>query len=736
MFLPRMPYVFDKKRREAVSFGGINRTEQHRDGQMTNSLGVSSGLFPTLSQSKPFVPTAGYEKDITDVFEYDGKLAVISNSTLYYDGKAICNVQPGKKQFAVVNTKLCIFPDKIAVDIKEGAVVYMARNVVLDADKNGVELTGTALSATPVTNKAGEVEEDFRGTASSYAYWSVYTYGRDRAAVERCFEDGEWKGLEQYEELKDVAYNNTGRHIEVGDIIIPQVTEGDSLVFNMAARRYENGQTPEDAPPDKSLQNSEGYYGVITGYEVDLDSAAATVVRYDVYKTEGKGVLFSEYFEAGDTLTVEGTPFGLKDTDSARIESIDTVTNTLHFDTEAIRAVSYYYVLPNMLAADEELHLNAEGVYLKVSSRTALVAGTFLFAGELGGESAEVFVWDEQKKTATALQTEIGEAYTEGSGDMTEYSLSGAEIKVTRKVPDLDYICESDNRLWGVSNKDKTIYASELGVPHRFYTYGSLSTDSYAVAVGSEDEFTGICAYGGGVCCFKENRLHKILGSFPAEYYMNEYAMAGVQKNSERSIIIINEVLYFKGVRGVYAYSGGVPQLISYGLGGDIYTDACAAGDGRCYYIGMVHGGKGELFAYDIIHDVWMKEADIKADGLCSINGKVYVLTGGGLLEQSEDKSKAEWCAEFAPFDEMLWEKKGYSRLVLKLEMAKGSAVRIWVSEDKQPMKQIYNKAAITELSAVVPLRIGRCDRFTVKIEGKGEVILRGMLREFVSGKE
>ena len=53
-------------------------------------------------------------------------------------------------------------------------------------------------------------------------------------------------------------------------------------------------------------------------------------------------------------------------------------------------------------------------------------------------------------------------------------------------MPDLDFICESENRLWGCSNETRTIYASALGDPTNFFSYQGLSTDSYAVAVGSE----------------------------------------------------------------------------------------------------------------------------------------------------------------------------------------------------------------------------------------------------------
>ena len=66
-------------------------------------------------------------------------------------------------------------------------------------------------------------------------------------------------------------------------------------------------------------------------------------------------------------------------------------------------------------------------------------------------------------------------------------------ITLERKVPEMDYICESENRLWGCSSAAQVIYASSLGDPTNFNVFEGLSTDSYALAVGTEGSFTGCC---------------------------------------------------------------------------------------------------------------------------------------------------------------------------------------------------------------------------------------------------
>lgn len=127
----------------------------------------------------------------------------------------------------------------------------------------------------------------------------------------------------------------------------------------------------------------------------------------------------------------------------------------------------------------------------------------------------------------------------------TKTGVEAGTVMLERKVPDLTCICECDNRIWGAEGK--TIYASALGDPTNFYVYDGVSTDSYAVAVGTEGEFTGCIAYSSTVLFWKENCLHKVLGSYPAQYEIYTYTVPGIQKGSEKLLAVINETLFYKG---------------------------------------------------------------------------------------------------------------------------------------------------------------------------------------------
>ena len=69
-----------------------------------------------------------------------------------------------------------------------------------------------------------------------------------------------------------------------------------------------------------------------------------------------------------------------------------------------------------------------------------------------------------------------------------------------RSVPEMDFVIESGNRLWGckygvVDGKAvNEIYASKLGDFKNWNCYAGRSTDSYVATRGSDGPFTGVHA--------------------------------------------------------------------------------------------------------------------------------------------------------------------------------------------------------------------------------------------------
>lgn len=321
--------------------------------------------------------------------------------------------------------------------------------------------------------------------------------------------------------------------------------------------------------------------------------------------------------------------------------------------------------------------------------------------------------------------------------------VAGAEpggVMLARKVPDMEVVCECDNRIWGAA--ENVIYASALGDPRNFHIFDGLSTDSYAVAVGSEGGFTGCVAFSTGVLFWKEHCLHKVLGTEPGNFQLYTYQVPGVQAGSEKSMAIANEVLYYKGKGGVYRFTGGVPSLISACFGARRFGRAAAGTDGDRYYISMQEEETltWGLYAFDTRRGIWLREdgthaAEFTALGeemyfLDSDSGRVYQV-GQGAVEED-----IEWSATLAPFAEESQGRRGYSKLWLRLELAAGAWVRVEVACDGGPWRQVYLTSEVKRGAIHVPIRPNRCDKFRVRLSGRGECLIKSLAREFHMGSE
>lgn len=322
------------------------------------------------------------------------------------------------------------------------------------------------------------------------------------------------------------------------------------------------------------------------------------------------------------------------------------------------------------------------------------------------------------------------------------------EVTFKRAIPDMDVICESGYRLWGA--KGSTIYASKYGDPLNFNVGDGLASDSYAIEVGTEGDFTGAAPYGGHICFFKENYLHKMFGTKPANYQLNTAIVHGVQKGSERSLVQVNDVLYYKGLNGVYAYGGGVPELISSSFSERRFSNACAASDGDRYYISMQRmfgDGTYDLMVYDIRRGIWMREGKMRCFDMTFADGYVWLLAEEShadgasqflyKVDPNADRSKMKWSITFCPFNETANERKGYSKFMIRAEMAEGAWLKLEYKRDDcgrwQEAFAVENTKRKTMWFPVMP---ERCDSVQIRISGKGECIIRSFVREFDVGSD
>ncbi len=318
-------------------------------------------------------------------------------------------------------------------------------------------------------------------------------------------------------------------------------------------------------------------------------------------------------------------------------------------------------------------------------------------------------------------------------------------LKISRTVPDMDFICENENRLWGC--KGDTIYASKLGDPFNFNVFDGLASDSFSVDVGSAGDFTACFSYGGYSIFFKEDYIYKVYGDKPTNFQAMASATLGVMKGSSGSIAIAGEALYYLSRVGVMVYTGGIPSNIAAPFGNAHYSDAVGGSDGVRYYISMRDTASGaySLFCYDTRYRDWWREDDTQAvgfayyDGLrmLSSDGKMYRIGAYRDAEDGEEREGAfDSMLEFFDITESSSDKKYVCKVQLRVMLSEGASVKVSMSFDDGPYNEVKTLTDDGKHSYYLPCVLHRCDYYRIKLEGVGQWKLCSLTREYSPGSE
>lgn len=358
----------------------------------------------------------------------------------------------------------------------------------------------------------------------------------------------------------------------------------------------------------------------------------------------------------------------------------------------------------------------------------------------------------------TMVVWEVGTNYLIVTGilDKTEtLNVDGNPIQITRAMPNMDFIIESGNRLWGCrygtalnGEVVNEIYASKLGDFKNWNCFASISTDSYVATVGSDGQFTGAITHLGYPIFFKENYLHKVYGNYPANYQIQTTACRGVQKGCSKSLAIVNETLYYKARSAVCAYDGSLPVEMSSALGDMTYGDAVAGVLGNKYYISMRDLSKTDtieyhLFVYDALRGMWHREDDRQVVEFCNCRGELYFLDyddkciktvrGSGTPE----KYPVKWSAITGLIGTDSPDKKYISRLIVRLSLEVGTKVYIFAQYDSSgAWEHLFTMNGTSLKTFSIPIRPKRCDHMRLKIEGEGEAKIYSITKTIEQGSD
>lgn len=328
---------------------------------------------------------------------------------------------------------------------------------------------------------------------------------------------------------------------------------------------------------------------------------------------------------------------------------------------------------------------------------------------------------------------------------------------ISRDVPDLDFICSNENRLWGC--RGDVIYGSKMGDPFNFNVFDGLATDSWATQAGTGGEFTGCISYLGYPVFFKEENIYKVYGDIASNFRLMGSANLGVKKGSGRTLAIAGETLFYLSRAGVMAYAGGMPSSISLPFGDEVFKNGAAGSDGLKYYISMEGGYGHELFVFDTRRKLWHREDNSNAVCFAFDHG-LYMLreetNGGVTTKELYLTGEADWgttteetvysMAQFADFTDKSSTKsaykKGVSKFLIRAELEPNAKLTVKVRYDHrtdwQTIKELSTLGEqaddLKKWSYYIPIIPQRADQFSLRIEGIGMWHLYSLTRELYNG--
>lgn len=330
------------------------------------------------------------------------------------------------------------------------------------------------------------------------------------------------------------------------------------------------------------------------------------------------------------------------------------------------------------------------------------------------------------------------------------YKQSVGSVSISRKMPDMDFVTEAENRLWGCKyglvdgNPINEIYCCALGDFKNWRQYLGLSTDSWAASVGTDGPWTGAVTHLGYPIFFKENYLHKVYISASGAHKIADAACRGVQKGSHKSLVVVNETLFYKSGTDICAYDGSLPVSVSAQLGTERYYDAVAGAIGDKYYISMRDGkGKWSMFVLDTGKGFWHREDATHALCFAGYSDELYYIEQDSkrLMAVNGTEGTRElsvsWSATTGLMGYKDVEHKYVSRFNLRMKLPEGSRADMYLEYDSDGIwHHAGHMDGIGTNSFMLPVRPRRCDHFRFRIEGQGDVKIYSLAKILERGSD
>lgn len=706
------------------AFNGINDNVYIPEGYFKDMKNMTSDYYPALGQ-----------RDIREQYKLTGNIngAITVNDTLYtvvgtkmYKNGAVISgltVTDSKKQLLGYGAYIVIMPDRIMYNTKDGKVSNMYYKKVVDMSKEGIE-------------KSKEKAEIYLSDKDGNPYVIMPNTSEYAILGE---EDGNTKVKQFIDETKgnypDFATTVNALH-HSKDILKKYVSGWGG--------KYKLGFVPFTSEHKIGIE----YYN----QSMEMWSSPTLYLTY--------------YIKASSSAEAQKIAAEVKEGDYVKIEASNTSGTVVKKGQISNTIYEFYQKFANPLKVEKVLRKNNDvglifantGIdFLEyVRKRGNYIVGDYSISASSGA--------DEAVQLLTAV---VGATFRYSMPDIGE-TPSFPVSNLKKDVPTMDYVTVADNRIWGCSNSAHEIYACKQGDPTNWYSYAGISTDSYAVTIGSDGDFTGCCTYKGTPYFFKEDLIICMYGSKPSNYQVSEVFSQGIEKGSSESIIYLNGTMYYKARKGIVRFDGSNVVTISEELGRKQFKNAIASASDSKYIVSMLENGKPRIFTYDSDKGMWYIEDDLRPDfffkygatvcGVKRTDSMVYRLDGledlSKKLPSATKKMEVEeyitsgnlkiyqrgisWYAETGPIEKGSVNAKYIQRLGIRYELQERAVLTVKVKYDNDSeWQEIYTHEGRKGEGAVsIAFRPCRCEKFRLRFEGQGKCLIYNIQRSIYEGSD
>lgn len=765
MYSPKLP-TGEQKRDIVDTFGGYNNNVRIGENEFHDMKNMSSRYFPVIS---PRAKRGVWKKNmgIVKAMTSKGEIAYIENNVLWYRGEDFPlhkyeQKMNQERQLVSMGSKLLVFPDNVYINTAEENIENIKLEEMYRPNKS---YSGTYTLQLADANDVDIKDEDLiygiddkTFVAKSQTIYIDPSKSQMAQVIDLCLPSSRYTF-----QVQPLISNNHDDYL--GDYVDCVLDDQNKLVITL--------KTVGAGEPTLMDRINEFYsrYGYNSGAEVcyaivtvQENKAVGGRTRYykigsrQIKENENKRFEIKTNLISPNDLCMRTTSKDSKDSEGSedskvyiiqqctRVAEGATSLDTWKSASSWQGFDSYVRITSNtsdLKTAITDILTDRSSEYLRVVRNTTDTVIKPLL--EKYGANTYNMV-----QSSVRLSNADNTVLIKGTLNGTLYHIvDNLEVKYESIAKPLDFVIESNNRLWGCRYGTNVagefvneIYATKQGTFFWDALEGTAA-DSYAVSVGSDGPFTGAVNYKGTPIFFKENTAHMVYGSYPENYNVTDESNMGLQKGSHKSISVMGNSLYYKAADGIYRYDGASLDKISSALGEVSYSDAVGCCLGNSYYVAMRSGGEKTLFVYDIGRGIWYKEDSIDAEYMATLNNDLYIYdnksgqiyTVKGSVGTPEDAF--EWYVESGDFGYSTPDMKYISKIQIRLVVPVESSVNIFIEYDSSGYKEFIGGISGTSLmSFTLPLFPRRCDHFKIRIEGKGECKIYSISKVLEDGGE